>query len=396
MKKMICEICNSSRIKKIDDVFVCQECGTEYGLEEAKKLLKEIQSEEDIVFIEKHTSTPNGLINFELLAHLIKYAFIQHAFDVSSEFLLQKRFNSNGTWSVIINELKLHNFPKNIFKPSHISDWEYHFPYLDKNDTNGIVCDFETAMKELEKQPCYKAFRSARDQFQYATNTDYSALGTIKSQNYKNTIRSSDRRFKKYVHEISLPSDIWDWAKEHIKTGVSYNWVATVMKRGFFSNSFSDVILHEFKVQNCVEFIANKIRAMDNLKQIGLNKGVQFLVDNFEESKNTFIKLGEIAEELDKITPMPFNLRNWKHMVYLVNLVNLKCQRNETVSFEDVLLYKQEIVSNSGNTSNFQQLLDIKDKILPEVNQKDQEEIENVTSLFECVFSKKKKCQTMK
>ena len=29
MKKMICEICESQKIKKENGVFVCQDCGTE-------------------------------------------------------------------------------------------------------------------------------------------------------------------------------------------------------------------------------------------------------------------------------------------------------------------------------------------------------------------------------
>ena len=42
MKKMVCEICESQKIKKENGVFICQECGTEYSVEEAKKLLKEV------------------------------------------------------------------------------------------------------------------------------------------------------------------------------------------------------------------------------------------------------------------------------------------------------------------------------------------------------------------
>jgi hypothetical protein len=48
MKKMICEICGSQSIKKENGVFVCQECGTEYSLEEAKKLLTELGESEPI------------------------------------------------------------------------------------------------------------------------------------------------------------------------------------------------------------------------------------------------------------------------------------------------------------------------------------------------------------
>lgn len=42
MKKMKCEVCESFSFKKENGVFVCQECGTEYSLEDAKKLLTEI------------------------------------------------------------------------------------------------------------------------------------------------------------------------------------------------------------------------------------------------------------------------------------------------------------------------------------------------------------------
>lgn len=39
---MKCEVCESFSFKKENGVFVCQECGTEYSLEDAKKLLTEI------------------------------------------------------------------------------------------------------------------------------------------------------------------------------------------------------------------------------------------------------------------------------------------------------------------------------------------------------------------
>lgn len=43
MKKMVCEICGSNEIKKVDNgLFECQSCGVQYSSEEAKKLLVEI------------------------------------------------------------------------------------------------------------------------------------------------------------------------------------------------------------------------------------------------------------------------------------------------------------------------------------------------------------------
>ena len=43
MKKMKCEVCGSTEIKKIDDsIFECQSCGVQYSKEEAVKLLVEL------------------------------------------------------------------------------------------------------------------------------------------------------------------------------------------------------------------------------------------------------------------------------------------------------------------------------------------------------------------
>ena len=41
MKKIVCEICESERIRKENGYFVCLDCGTQYSLDEAKKLLQE-------------------------------------------------------------------------------------------------------------------------------------------------------------------------------------------------------------------------------------------------------------------------------------------------------------------------------------------------------------------
>ena len=43
MKKIQCEVCGSTDIKRIDDsIFECQSCGVQYSKEEVQKLLVEI------------------------------------------------------------------------------------------------------------------------------------------------------------------------------------------------------------------------------------------------------------------------------------------------------------------------------------------------------------------
>lgn len=41
MKKLICEVCGSTEIKKEDNVYVCESCGCKYSVEDVKKLLVE-------------------------------------------------------------------------------------------------------------------------------------------------------------------------------------------------------------------------------------------------------------------------------------------------------------------------------------------------------------------
>ncbi len=41
MKAIVCEMCSSNNVVKTDGVFVCQNCGTKYSVEEAKKLMIE-------------------------------------------------------------------------------------------------------------------------------------------------------------------------------------------------------------------------------------------------------------------------------------------------------------------------------------------------------------------
>lgn len=49
MKKLTCEMCGSTELVKQDGVFVCQTCGTKYSVEDAKKMMKEVERVVDTV-----------------------------------------------------------------------------------------------------------------------------------------------------------------------------------------------------------------------------------------------------------------------------------------------------------------------------------------------------------
>lgn len=44
MKALVCEMCSSNEMVKQDGMYVCQHCGTKYSIEEAKKLMVEIDN----------------------------------------------------------------------------------------------------------------------------------------------------------------------------------------------------------------------------------------------------------------------------------------------------------------------------------------------------------------
>lgn len=74
MKKIVCEICGSTKLRKTGDFFVCQECGTEYSLSEAQNLLKDINDTVQNNNIEKNTNLKIGPVQEDVkyLASQIK------------------------------------------------------------------------------------------------------------------------------------------------------------------------------------------------------------------------------------------------------------------------------------------------------------------------------------
>lgn len=76
MKKMVCEICGSQSIRKENGIFVCQECGTEYTVEDARKLLNETEdkqcddNEESLIEISSQKTDVSGKQNLINILYL--------------------------------------------------------------------------------------------------------------------------------------------------------------------------------------------------------------------------------------------------------------------------------------------------------------------------------------
>lgn len=68
MKQLRCEMCGSSDLIKQDGVFVCQSCGCKYSVEEAKKMMVEIEGKVDVSGSTVRVDSSEKLNNLLLLA----------------------------------------------------------------------------------------------------------------------------------------------------------------------------------------------------------------------------------------------------------------------------------------------------------------------------------------
>lgn len=80
MKKLVCEMCGGTELLKKDGVFVCQSCGTQYSVEEAKKMM--IEGTVDVegtvkvdnsAFVEKYLANARRALSKEDYEEVEKY-----------------------------------------------------------------------------------------------------------------------------------------------------------------------------------------------------------------------------------------------------------------------------------------------------------------------------------
>ncbi|MBR5826179.1 MAG: hypothetical protein IKY78_03735 [Clostridia bacterium] len=70
MKKIVCELCESMEFVKDGGMFICQSCGTKYTLEEAKRMMKEVDGEVSVSAAQAPSADSNKqqIENFLVLA----------------------------------------------------------------------------------------------------------------------------------------------------------------------------------------------------------------------------------------------------------------------------------------------------------------------------------------
>ena len=68
MKRLVCEMCGGTDLIKQDGVFVCQSCGCKYSVEEARKMMVEVEGTIDVSGSTVKVDTSKRLENLYILA----------------------------------------------------------------------------------------------------------------------------------------------------------------------------------------------------------------------------------------------------------------------------------------------------------------------------------------
>lgn len=385
MKKMVCEICGSQSIKKENGVFICQECGTEYSLEEAKKLLKEISDEavnvsttnnQNEITISERKQEKSELLNV-LLAwtnvikilsdqKLYKINYLENEFwngNPTFEEVKTLEFGSTLKWSddiykshltnsyLINTGIYLHLENKKIFVEKFPQDIEFVINVLSmkKNEINEFIsywdkC-YESYNVEFNKirdkalSEHSKAFIYDSCSFKRIYESTISFDISFSEPNYLYNIDFSKTKFKNhdskdivnYFRILYFFGFFTDTTLENMVTSrsVSNKNFPTYFCLNYFKNfySYKKSLFKEERVDYTVEFDYdfNKFRNL----YTGLFNEINDFLNNFEANineirnniKDTTYEIIEFSKNLSKEFDLPIKYRNLDSLIPLIELL---------------------------------------------------------------------------
>lgn len=143
MKKMVCEICGSQSIRKENGVFICQECGTEYCAEDAKKLLIDV----DIITPENDLGKVNKITEEEDKFLLLKKLSLWGDFLSQIQKIIPKYYSVENLYGGSLRLVESFD----ILRPS----FEFNIFAGVDNPQSSFVVENEFFKKQMVNEPLY-------------------------------------------------------------------------------------------------------------------------------------------------------------------------------------------------------------------------------------------------
>lgn len=385
MKKMVCEICDSQKFKKENDSFVCQGCGTEYSLEQAKKLLKE-DIEDNAKKCESESIKENVANSKEekidLLFKLKCWLQLIRKFNKYKFWTGKNYKNEEGFWNSFledfstktkVSKLESDDFIKLVFsedinsptllkfreKYGDIHPMIYRGEYAQR--FMGDILDNIKANLLIESNNLYKFW----DTFAKEKNMGYQQTKFFKTTWYSKYFFEING-VKKETSELDyIEKNIESFVNFCIKNYESKNKIKiyenVVDWNGNAIHVKYNLTLHYYS--NVIDsYLKDTYTLFDSLSKM-YNSIIEEYSNNFETIKNEFIQLKEVSLELEKLFFLPYAYRDEKTIVYLINIIKDGRADNwkETINIYKDDLAKERIVHSLYSMENI--LLSLKEII---------------------------------
>lgn len=356
MKKMICEICGSQKIKKVNGVFVCQECGTEYDAESAKRLLKDIFEDNKIINDEKKDKVQLIEENdkYKLLNHLLLWAeYIIKLEQYSNDFDVKQE----NVDSFYFNDASYYNstFMKTFFYE--------HFDLMPLTSESFIDCVKEAIRRKDKNLPLSRKLLYSYTFYKEHEKIDPPVSATEMFKMLKNkyvmkwnsySLNKGESVFRSLSGDYSGPGiaywsyfidnhiTINEWVEKicipNIRKGVN----GIIYKRkGVFNPKKVPIIDLNPALMEIKKMYEKIPYTLAPLYVDLFNKECKKII---EDKCNLLIDLINVAPELEKTFMLPFKYRKSHIIIELINLVyEGKAETwKELINLYDTTVYRRE------------------------------------------------------
>lgn len=355
MKKMVCEICESQSIKKENDVFVCQECGTEYSLGDARNLLKEVGENTITNSVDpKELNMTNSQENkYELVKKLSLWLnVIMSLEDTDYWFGFKYEPTSAMFWDNVhnIKSIEAPITSQSVLSLDIINGeracYHFHKLYIGKLADNKPTDIFAKSKLKLLCDVIY----SCKDSMW----KHLGLFGKIIECDYNISIRSEDGTFNKKIHDMCIEGSILEQIIELSKTKKKYylNRIVVETKGFSFVNKDTRWTFSDLDVTKTIE---NAEKFVEALKEYD-----KLVIDNFTneypQAKEEYIKLSETIRHLESEFMLPLKYRMPEVLYKILEIIAFGRADNWK---EAINLYETEVFRDQLNTEIHNGLLQI-------------------------------------
>ena len=336
MKKMICEVCGSQSIKKEGGVFVCQECGIQYSLDEVRSLLKELDSNQTPAPVnEKQINITSENDKYKLLKNLLVWAKYLEILQAFEEFIFSTTDLSFWNKSIIEimniptifpdNAIQLKLNSSNLYDLCTPKEKEFAKAYVHK-----------IKLTESDIPPIVeRTYYSIRNDFTFQINDTMLGITFRKGELKLSAFPSlySVTGDADYICEAANRKSLLEWSETLLNS--IYEKSCKIYEKKTFGG---EKLIYDFNA------VAKPLReSLKNKENLYLEDYKNIILPAITERRKEFATVFASAKEIIALFDLPVAYRDFQAVINLMNLIIIG--KAETWK-EAVVLYDEENYRN--------------------------------------------------